>query len=199
MGNTDSGSTREFGFAGKLFPTTNPNSQSSEYSANFFLIDDLGGTDAKHYTDVQLTNEPSLSITLEVVKNLLYTLKVSHTFSKVDENPNIRQLYEISQLGENDSKNIITPKWMKLEAKESIKVDAKDFRDELKIKNGEELIFNIFVANEIINTKKVWQKIGTITLDKSMVSKSCDHRLHFHHPKWRSDLNYGTTLSPKPF
>lgn len=195
MGNTDSDGTRAFGFAGKLFPTTNPNRLNSEYSANFFLIDDLGGTDAKHYTDVQLTNEPSLSFTLEVFKTLFYVLKVSYTFSKVDENPNIRQLYEISELGENENKNVITPKWMKIEAKDSEKVDANDFRDELKIKDGEELIFNIYVANEIINAKKAWQKIGTITLDKSVVSKSCDHRLHFHHPKWRSDLDYGISLS----
>ncbi|MFA6138366.1 MAG: hypothetical protein WC667_09785 [Sulfurimonas sp.] len=193
ISNTQSGDTRAFGFAGKLFPTTNPNSKNSEYSANFFLIDDFGGTDSKHYTDVQLTNEPSLSITFEVVKNLLYALKVSHTFAKADENQSIRQLYEISELGENESKNIVTPKWMKIEAKESKKVNAKDFRDELKIQDGEELIFNIFVANEMTKTEKKWQKIGTITLDKSMVSKSCDHRLHFHHPKWRSDLDYGDT------
>lgn len=199
MSNTQSGDTRAFGFAGKLFPTTNPNSKNSEQSANFFLIDDLGGTNAKHYTDVQLTNEPPLSITFEVVKSLLYALKVSHTFAKADENQNIRQLYEISELGESDNKNIITPKWMKIEAKNSTKVDAKDFRDELKIHNGEELIFTIFVANTMLKTEKEWQKIGTITLDKSMVSESCDHRLHFHHPKWRSDLDYGTTLSPKPF
>ncbi|MCX6052974.1 MAG: hypothetical protein NTZ60_10775 [Campylobacterales bacterium] len=199
MSNTKSGDTRAFGFAGKLFPTTNPNSKNSEQSANFFLIDDLGGTNSKHYTDVQLTNEPPLSITFEVVKNLLYALKVSHTFAKADENQNIRQLYEISELGESDNKNIITPKWMKIEAKNGTKVDAKDFRDELKIHDGEELIFTIFVANTMLKTEKEWQKIGTITLDISMVSESCDHRLHFHHPKWRSDLDYGTTLSPKPF
>lgn len=194
MSNTKSGATRAFGFAGKLFPTTNPENLNSEHSANFFLIDDLGGTDAKHYTDVQLTNEPSQSVTFEVVKNLLYALKVSHTFSKVDENPGIRQLYEISELGE--SENIITPKWMKIEARDSTKVDAKDFRDELKIKDGEVLIFNIFVASEMVKTKIEWQKIGTITFDTSMVSKSCDHRLHFHHAKWRSDLDYGVKLTP---
>jgi len=29
-----------------------------------------------------------------------------------------------------------------------------------------------------------------ITFDESVVSNSCDHRLHFHHPKWRDDLKY---------
>jgi hypothetical protein len=197
MSNTKSSATRAFGFAGKLFSTTDPENLNSEHSANFFLIDDLGGTDTKHYTDVQLTNAPSQSVTFEAVKNLAYALKVSHTFSKVDENPAIRQLYEISELGE--SEKFITPKWMKIKATDSTKVDARDFRDELKIKDGEVLVFNIFVASEMVETKKGWQKIGTIAFDTSMVSKSCDQRLHFHHPKWRSDLDYGTTLNPKPF
>jgi len=184
---TLSGSNRAFGFAGKLFASTDANEQISENSANFFLIDDLAGTDAKHYKDVALSNEPDSNINFSVVKNLLYALKVSRAFTKADKNPGIRQLYEISQLGENSSKNIITPKWMKIEAGDSKRVDAKDFRDELKIQKDEKLIFNIFVANK----KKEWQKIGTITLYKSVVSASCDQRLHFHHPKWRSDLNYG--------
>lgn len=189
MEHTKNDNTRAFGFAGKLFPTTNPNKLNSEMSANFFLIDDLGGTDAKYFTDVILTNEPSVSFTSEVLKNIAYALKVSHSFSQADKNPTIRQLYEISHLGEN-KKNIITPKWMKIDAKNNKKIDAKDFRDELKITNNEKLIFNISVASKIINEKKDWQKIGKIILDNSIVSKSCDHRLHFHHPKWRDDLNY---------
>ena len=43
----------------------------------------------------------------------------------------------------------------------------------------------------MIDKNKEWQKIGTISLFKSVVSASCDQRLHFHHPKWRDDLNYG--------
>ncbi|MEA2099172.1 MAG: hypothetical protein U9P72_03485 [Campylobacterota bacterium] len=191
MSHTTSDSTRAFGFAGKLFPTTDMEKQNSEHSANFFLIDDLGGTDAKYYRDVALTNEPSVSFTYEVFKNMAYAVKVSHAFSQADKNPTIRQLYEISYLGEEKNKNIITPKWMKIEAEDTKRVDAKDFRDELRIKEGENLVFNIFVANKIINEKKEWQKIGTITLDDSLISQSCDHRLHFHHPKWRDDLDYG--------
>jgi len=188
MSNTQSGATRAFGFAGKLFPTLNSTKQNTQPSANFFLIDNLGGTDALHYTDVALSNEPSVSFSFEVLKNILYALKVSKIFSSADKNPGIRQLYEISELGESD--HVITPKWMKIEAIDSKKVDEKDFRNELRIKNGEKLIFNIFVASKIVDEKKEWQNIGTITLDDSVVSQSCDHRLHFHHPKWRDDLNY---------
>ncbi len=186
MSNTKSGSTRAFGFAGKLFPTMNPNEQNTEPSANFFLIDDLGGTDASHYTDVVLSNEPSVSFTYEVFTHLFYALKVSSAFSNVDKHPGIRQVYEVSSLGEKSP--VITPKWMKIEAKERKKVDAKDFREELSIKEGETLVFNVSVANEMVDEKKLWQKIGTIRLDSSVVSNACDHRLHFHHAKWRDDL-----------
>ncbi len=190
MSNTSRGELRAFGLAGKIFPTMNPLKVNQEYTANFFLIDDLGGTRAEHYTDVALTNEPAVTITSEVLKNLLYALKVARAFAKADENPGIRQLYEISYLREKKNINIITPKWMKIEAKKGQTVDAEDFRDELRISSGKKLIFNIFVASESSNDKKDWQSIGTITFDASVVSKSCDHQLHFHHPKWKSDLNF---------
>lgn len=192
LSNTRSGDLRAFGLAGKLFPTMDPNKLNQEYTANFFLIDDLGGTKAEHYTDVNLTNEPDVTMTSAVVKNLLYALKVASAFGKADANPKIRQLYEISYLGEKDKANIITPKWMKVEAQKDQTVDAEDFRDELHIEKGKKLIFDISVTSKSIDGKKDWQSIGTIIFDNSVVSTSCDHRLHFHHPKWRVNLDYGS-------
>lgn len=192
MSNTHRGEMRAFGFSGKIFPSMNPLQINKENTANFFLIDDLGGTDAEHYTDVTLTNEPSFTTTSAVLKNLLYSLTIASAFSESDKNPGIRQLYEISELGEKKSASIITPKWMKVEAKTGQTVDASDFRDELLIPGQEKLVFIVSVSNKENNQgKKEWQDIGTITLDTSVVSTSCDHRLHFHHPKWRSDLDYG--------
>jgi len=69
-------------------------------------------------------------------------------------------------------------------------VDAKDFRDELRIKAKKGLVFDIFVASKEVKGQKSWQKIGTIALDDAVVSGSCDQRLHFHHPRWRDDLIY---------
>ena len=192
ISNTHSGEIRSFGFAGKLFPSTNQKKINSENTANFFLIDDLGGTDALHYTDVTLTNEPSVTTTSALVKNLLYGMKVASAFSKADAHSGIRQLYEVSELGESKNTHIITPKWMKVEAKSGQTVDASDFRDELSIKVGKKLVFMVSVASkETKEGKKEWQNIGTIVLYTSVVSDSCDHRLHFHHPKWRDDLDYG--------
>lgn len=191
MSNTRRGELRAFGLAGKIFPTMNPLKLNQEQTANFFLIDDLGGTKAEHYTDVSLTNEPEVTMTGEVVKNLLYALKVARAFAKADENPEIRQLYEISYLGEKKNTKIITPKWMKVEAQKGQTVDAEDFREELRIEKGKKLIFTLSVASKSTDSKKDWQDIGTIIFDTSVVSASCDHRLHFHHPKWRVDLDYG--------
>ncbi|MFK5976651.1 MAG: hypothetical protein QM493_09105 [Sulfurovum sp.] len=188
MSNTSTAhGTRAFGFAGKLFATTNTDKKQT--TANFFLIDDLGGTDVKHYADTTMTNEPSISFTYEVAKNMLYATKVAYTFGKVDKNSGIRQLYEISELDNNDTK-VITPRWMKLEVTQMKRNNAKDFRDELSIAKGEKIVLDISVANRLIQKHKNWQRIGTITLDKSSVSDSCDKRLHFHHPKWRYDLDY---------
>ncbi len=189
MSNTKQGQVRSFGFAGKIFPSLNPLQANDENTANFFLIDDLGGTKAQYYTDVELTNAPKASITSVVLKSLLYVSKLARTFSKADENPKIRQLYEISTLGETNNPHIITPKWMMLHAQEKHNTVAKDFREELQIKD-KTLNFDISVASQSTNDKKQWQKIGTITLDTSVVSNSCDHRLHFHHPKWRNDLKH---------
>jgi len=190
MSNTKSGATRAFGFAAKLFPTMDETLQNREPSANVFLIEDLGGTDAKHFLDVSLTNEPSVSFTLEAVLNTAYGLKVAHSFAQADKNPAIRQLYEVSSLAESKEKKVNTPKWLKIVSSSQKRVDAVDFREELTIEKNKKLVFDIFVANLKSNMKKNWEKIGTITLNESVVSEACDARLHFHHPKWRNDLKF---------
>lgn len=192
MSKTTVGSFRGFGLAGKLYPTTNEFHSENLKTANFFTVDDLGGTKAPHFTGVELTNEPAVSKTPTVVANLFYALKLAAAFGKADKNPGIRQVYQIAELGESDLKNIVTPKWMMLRAKKGQTVDAKDFRDELNIANyNGSLVFEILVANvDNKETGKNWKKIGTINFNDSEVSNSCDHRLHFNHPKWRTDLKH---------
>jgi len=191
MSQTKKGKIRAFGFAGKLFPTLDKDKAITQNRANFFLIDDLGGTNEEYYTKVEMTNEPDVSFTREVMKHLAYSIKVARTFSHADSNAGIRQLYEISELGVEQSKQIITPKWMMLEAKSMPTREQNDFRDALKIQENKDLVFKIYVANSKTEKKQDWQYIGTITLDTSIVSQACDKQLHFHHPKWRDDLDYG--------
>ncbi len=190
LSKTKRGDIRAFGFAGKLFPTTNTTKRNQEHTANFFVVDDLGGTDALHYSDVEMTNEPSVTTTSEVLKNILYALKIAKAFASADDHSGIRQLYEISELGEKDKSNVITPKWIKISARQGQSVDAQDFRDEFVLDKGKKIIFDIAVASKERDNKKEWYTIGTITFDASVISNTCDHRLHFHHPVWRDDLKY---------
>jgi hypothetical protein len=185
MSATKRGEVRAFGFAGKLFGTTNPNHSSNTPTANFFTIDDLGGTRAKHFSDVALTNKPPVSSNSEVIKYLLYALKVTKAFSTADSHPNMRQLYEISQLGETGK--VHTPTWLRLTTKTPLNQDALDFRDELTLKAHQKWVFDIEVSSQKKDKHIVWQHIGTITLEDSVTSKSCDQRLHFHHPKWKDN------------
>jgi len=188
---TKRGETRAFGMAIKLFGTTNKEEVLTHPTANFFVIDDLGGTDAQYYTDVALTNEPDVSFTSTVLSFLAYGLKVSSAFSSADTHSGIRQLYELSYLGEEKNSTVITPKWIKIEAEKNQRVvGAKDFREEFNLVSKKKLVFNISVASRESESLKQWEKIGTMTFDTSSISQTCDHRLHFHHPLWRDDLVY---------
>jgi len=190
MSETKRGENRAFGMALKLFGTTNKQKILTEPTANFFVIDDLGGTDAQYYTDVALTNEPNVSFTWTLLSSLAYGLKVTSAFNNADKNSGIRQLYEISSLGENSTQTI-TPKWIKIQAqKGQTSFGVDDFRDEFKQLSTKSLIFDISVASQEVEGQKEWKKIGTVSFDTSVVSTSCDHRLHFHHPLWRDDLVY---------
>jgi hypothetical protein len=191
MSETKRGETRAFGMAVKLFGTLEREEILEHSSANIFVIDDLGGTDAEYYTDVSLTNEPDVSFTSSVFSAFAYGLKVASAFSDADEHSGIRQLYEISYLGENNNSSIITPKWIKIEAEQNqTAFGVNDFREEFILGSEKKLVFTISVASEEREGVKQFQKIGTITFDTSVVSTTCDHRLHFHHPLWRDDLNY---------
>jgi hypothetical protein len=190
LSETTAGHQRAFGLAGKLFPTIETSVVTK--TANFFLVDDLGGTYAQHYTDVELTNEPKVSKTWAVITNLAYALKLSSTFKAEDQNPGIRQLYEIAEAGRNPLlEELKTPRWMRVRAIDTQKkVDAADFRNELTVNpNNGHLFFEVAVADLIVKGEKQWSKIGTIDFSESVASESCDHRLHFHHPQWRTDLN----------
>jgi len=183
MSNTKKGEQRSFGFAGKIFPTLDENKINKQNSGNFFLMDDVGGTNAQYFKDTILTNEPSVSLTVEVLKNIMYGVKVATTFSKADNHSGIRQLYEISELDENGT--VATPKWMKAEIQSWNKTNTDDFRDELTIESDERLTFNILIASAEVDGIKDWKRIGTMKFDTSVVSSPCDKQLHFHHPVWK--------------
>jgi hypothetical protein len=181
---TERGDPRGFGFAGKIFPTLNPN--ESVETANFFLVDVLMGTQRDRYLDSKMTNNPATGFRISV---LGMALQIANIFKGVDTDPNFRPVYPISEKGLVAGEKIRTPKFMMLETdKSSARNDDVDFRDELNIRknhpNG--IKFNILVNDtDKDQGAKEWKRIGTIQVQESAVSYGCDRQLHFAHPKMK--------------
>lgn len=191
--NTKAEGNRAFGFAGKIFPTSDEFHDQPVKTANFFTIENLGGTRKKHYLDSVNTNDIiQINPTVTAFFKGLEGLVVARDFPLAEgsnlQTALIRELYPISELGLKDGEKAVTPIWLKIEAAEDMpRVDESDFRDELKIENYPNgLRFSISVASEGSRFgDKAWQKIGFIDVEESVVSESCDHRLHFAHPRAR--------------
>lgn len=192
--NTKAGQNRAFGIAGKIFPVSDGDTTEIVKTANFFTIEDLGGNYKKHFLDAENSNDIiKISPTLTVFMNSLVGLVAGKDFTLADKSTPltslIRELYPLSEATLEDPSQAITPTWLKITGAQNVpRVDALDFRDELNVENYPEgLFFDILVANEGIRLgEKQWQKIGYIQFDESVVSESCDTRLHFTHPKSRT-------------
>lgn len=181
LGNPRVGSWRSFGLAGKIFPSSNRADKSSYETANFFTIDDLGGTDAQHFLDTDKTNEPDLSTHFSAVFSARTFLKIFRTFSGADESPTWRPLYPVASLGVDDPRAVRAPHWMMLRSANTERINRADFRNELDLRQYDGgLRFDILVSGP---GQRVWQEIGQIRLDSQVVSEGCDHRLHFPHPR----------------
>lgn len=189
---TERGDFRAFGFAGKIFPTIDPDVQAT--TANFFTIENLGGTLRDHYLDARNTNDIiDISLTPETFLNTPVGVVVAQAFAAADHTLDItqtliRQLYPIAELGEPDPSKAIAPPWLMITGAPDVpRIDAADFRDELRLANYPQgLRLDIRIAD--VGTRlgpKNWRTIGTIEITEDAVTDSCDHRLHFHHPPFR--------------
>ncbi len=181
---TERGDPRGFGFAGKIFPTMNPD--ESVPTANFFLVDILMGKQRNRYLDVKMTNSPETGFRISV---LSMALEIAKIFKGVDTEPNFRPVYPISERGLVNGEKVRTPKYMMISTAKSVaRNDDIDFRDEVNIKknhpNG--IAFNILVNDSDKDQDAgSWKRIGTIKVDESITSYGCDRRLHFAHPKMK--------------
>lgn len=175
---TTTGNDRGFGLAGKIFPTQNPNERVK--TANFFVVDNLNGTRAPHYTGVTMTNEPEfeLNAPLKVLKFI---------FELADPAAMKRPLYPISRLDLEPGNVPRTPRWMAIRASDGTpRINEGDFRNELSQRNRPSgLSFDIMVSDRTKDTaqRAAWLKIGQINVRRQIVSFGCDRRLHFAHPK----------------
>ncbi len=194
LSDTERGEYRGFGLTGKIYPTSNFMHTKKLKTANFFTIDDLGGTKEPKFMGAKLTNEPKVSVRLGSVFIADVAAFVAGVFVVTDKNPGIRQLYQISEMNE-EVEDVHTPKWMRLSGAEGFDFsEAVDFRDEIieNINEKGKIVFNIEVAGEAKNTsffqKQKFFPVGTITYTQAFAGENCDHRLHFNHPKFKSDI-----------
>lgn len=177
---------RAFGFAGKLFPTSNP--EEVVPTANFFTVDNLNSTNARQVLSVAYVNEPPLDLSgffnpLRVLINI---------FAAADINPHVRPLYPISQAGLAEPNIGITPKWMRIRTAPGVRKDSvrdSDFRNELSPRNYPNgLVFTIEVSDTTKDplAGEGWTSIGQIRTSPMVTTFGCDRRLHFAHPAFRN-------------
>ena len=193
LSNTQTGTNRAFGFAGKIYPTVDENHQSLLKTANFFTIEDLGGNRRDYFLDAKNTNDiikisPSLTAFMQSLVGVHAAFAFPASESSTIKTALIRELYPIAELGLMDNQASVAPIWMRiLGADDMPRIDTDDFRHELDIVHYPDgLRFTIEVAS--VGSRfgnKNWLNIGYIELSESIVSSSCDHRLHFSHPKAR--------------
>ncbi|HYX31874.1 MAG TPA: hypothetical protein VE954_02080 [Oligoflexus sp.] len=191
--NTKADGNRAFGFAGKIFPTSDEFHGDPLKTANFFTIEDLGGTRKQHYMDSVNTNDiilisPSVTAFFKGLEGLVVARDFPLAEGSNLQTALIRELYPISELGLKEGETAVTPIWLKIDAADGMpRIDEADFRDELNLANYPGgLRFRISVASEGSRFgAKAWQTIGFIDVEESVVSESCDHRLHFSHPRAR--------------
>jgi hypothetical protein len=168
------GQRRAFGIAGKVFPTMDANEKVKP--GNFVTVSHLSGSRAKHILDIEMTNAPTIG--LDPAANFVNRI----IFRLMDTRPGFRQLHPLSTLGVPRGKAVVTPDLMLLAVAEGTpRVDAEDFRDELRLTNypGGRLVYTVSVKNF---ADQRWTRLGTITFTEQVVSEGGDKRLHFWIP-----------------
>jgi hypothetical protein len=184
FGETESGHYRSFGMAGKLFPTLDP--EQPVRTANFFVIDDNGGTKTENYLDAQMTTLPGLSINPSSLRNLPLLIAITVAQRLADTRSETRQLYPLSEIRVADRDLVRTPRFMRVSGKKGQRIAARDFRDQLRTERFKGPIgFDIATRD---TKQEPWRTLGSIEFEQDVVSDSGDHRLHFSHPRWKSEL-----------
>ena len=179
---TETGHYRSFGMAGKLFPTLDP--QQRVRTANFFVIDDNGGTRTENYLDAPMTTRPGLSINPSSLRHLPLLLAITIAQRLADAHSETRQLYPLSEMRVSDRDRVRTPRFLRVLGAPGERIEARDFRDQLRTARfAAPIRFELAVRDA---EREPWQRLGHIEFDRDVVSDTGDHRLHFSHPRWRS-------------
>ncbi len=180
------GDRRGFGFAGKIWPTMNPEEKMK--TANFLLLHSFVGTKDRYFSDVEISNNPFIGVGFNLITYATVLMVTMASFPWADKKLTYRSLIQMARVGVEDPKDIKAPTWMMVKARPDRKQDFKDFRKEILVENRESGKFILDVSvTEVPKDQKdrKWKKIGYVELNESIASVSTDHHLHFHHLKIR--------------
>ena len=202
------GDVRSLALVGKLFPTTDPDHPAPLRTANFITQEDIGGARTWSINDALLRNAPDVTVFRRGPAGTLL-VKVGSMFRRVDQEPTIRQLYPIAELGKPMHEPTRAPAFMQLLVAPGHPVmpgDTLDYRDEVLghlFDPGDPtpkrtLTFTINVTDEgttrgtpfrVRRTFGTWRQIGELVFDNAVASHNGDAVIHFTHPTWRQDRN----------
>jgi hypothetical protein len=211
---TRRGHTRSLSMVGKLFPTADPQHADPLPTANFVTQDDIGGADTEYINDIELRNAPDTTVSRRGA-GAAVLLVVGLVFRRVDNQPSIRQLYPVAELGKPVGEPTRAPEFMRLlvaPGQPRIAWAGLDFRDEIMAQIFDQgdpiprrtLTFIIEVTDEGETTGPVvrerrtfknWRRIGSLVFDNAVISYNGDSVIHFNHPSWRTDRNDPATAT----
>jgi hypothetical protein len=206
------GQIRSLALVGKLFPTTDPDHSAPLRSASFITQEDIGGTRTSSINDAVLRNAPDVTVFRRGPAGTLL-VKVASVFRRVDQEPTIRQLYAIAELGKPAHQPTRAPAFMQLlvaPGQPVIPGADLDYRDEIMahiFDPGDPvpkrtLTFTVNVTDDgtthgtpfrVRRTFANWRQIGELVFDNAVSSYNGDAVLHFTHPTWRRDRNDPST------
>ncbi len=194
LSGTKQSDKRAFGFALKLFPSSDPNTVAP--TLNAFVMHSMAGTYTQHVLDLVMDNEPALG-GLPPISQLGLAYRLLKDFKTADKmfttaKPDVgyRPVAHLAVPNREDRKAIVAPTWLRLRPFENLpRIDKADFRDELRVEHypKQQLIWAIEVASGKRNNKSdaEWIILGRLVLNESITSPACDQQLHFAHPVLR--------------
>jgi hypothetical protein len=208
------GQIRSLAMVGKLFPTTDPDHATPLRTANFITQEDIGGATTESINAAELRNAPDVTVFRRGPAGTIL-IKIAAVFRRVDQQPTIRQLYPIAELGKPASEPTRAPEFMRLLVSPEQPVIAGaelDVRDEVMgqiFDRGDPvakrtLTFTIDVTDEgttsgtsfrVRRAFRNWRRIGTLVFDNAVASYNGDAVIHFTHPTWRQDRNDPATAT----
>jgi hypothetical protein len=208
------GRVRSLALVGKLFPTMDPDHRMPLRTANFITQQDIGGERTESINAAELLNAPNVTVFRRGPAGTLL-IKVAVVFRRVDQEPTVRQLYPIAELGKPAGEPTSAPAFMRLRvAPEQPVIPGADLdvRDEVMAQifdRGDPvpkrtLTFTIEIKDEgttsgtsfrVRRTFRNWRRIGSMVFDNAVVSYNGDAVIHFTHPTWRQDRNDPATAT----